>query len=63
MSSTDRRVHCPNCGWGGPNVLLVRRSSTTWADEWWECPECGRDASSMNWVPEGVACVEGESCL
>lgn len=39
-------IQC-KCGWIGKRSELVRQFSATYADEWWECPQCKLDGSEM----------------
>jgi hypothetical protein len=40
-------VVCPCC-WTGNNSELKPKGTITNADNWWECPRCGRDGSEMD---------------
>ena len=38
---------CGNCGWAGLRAELRHAVSLTNADDWWECPECGKSAEGQ----------------
>jgi hypothetical protein len=40
---------CKKCGWIGKE--LKKNGCVTHADTWYECPNCGEDASKVDLVP------------